>query len=287
MGTPINEIHYTFDSYKFKLQASSTYSLSLKNKFPLTIKAYQPSIIPLGVKIVKSAGYAFFLWGKSQREVFIHTGLIDGGYRGELQMIIHNVTQHNITLLKNELKINLMAFQYALPRIYDQTLLSAPQYPGDAGYDISLPGHLDINPHGETTIPLNIAFPRSIKHYKPVIVGRSGMAARGIVTTPKEVLGDSHELCLQNFTDQQISFPPGTRICQIVFLHKGNIRPPSRLSCRVVNIEENFNFKPEPVTFVEVNSDSSPPSQEGVISGPMARLTNIRGEKGIGSSGIN
>ncbi|UNP64468.1 deoxyuridine triphosphatase [Saguinine gammaherpesvirus 1] len=287
MGTPINEIHYTFDSYKFKLQASSTYSLSLKNKFPLTIKAYQPSIIPLGVKIVKSAGYAFFLWGKSPREIFIHTGLIDGCYRGELQMIIHNVTQHNITLLKNELKINLMAFQYALPRIYDQTLLSAPQYPGDAGYDISLPGHLDINPHGETTIPLNIAFPRSIKHYKPVIVGRSGMAARGIVTTPKEVLGDSHELCLQNFTDQQISFPPGTRICQIVFLHKDNLRQPAKLSCGVVNIGDNFNFRPEHVKFVEVCTESNQTSQGGDISNPMTRLTNIRGEKGIGSTGIN
>lgn len=60
MATPINEIHYTFDSYKFKLQATSTYILSLKNKFPLTIKAYQPSLIPLGIKIVKSSGYAFF-----------------------------------------------------------------------------------------------------------------------------------------------------------------------------------------------------------------------------------
>ncbi|BBB06506.1 deoxyuridine triphosphatase [Rhinolophus gammaherpesvirus 1] len=281
------EVYYEFESTAFKLTSGLESSrVTLTNLHPILVRPFVPTVLPLGLKLLHCLnGQAFILSGQSQKKVFCHTGMIDSGYRGEIKLVVLNTTQYNITLFADELKISLVSFFYSTPLLQDNFLLSRPHYAKDAGFDLYLPEDLLIFPQSSTTLTINSSVPTTSKFFKPVIFGRSGLATEGIVLDVVKWTHNPLTLKIYNFTDNTVRYPVGTRICQVVFVHKRHF--PSKLKhfFTYVNINSKVAFYWANVSFIDaknmIYTNLSSPSCGDTVPPD----GNDRGDMGFGSSG--
>lgn len=265
--------------------------LCLTNTVPILIKPFLTFILPTGITILNSPGCAFLLIAKGTYKTFCHTGVIDPGFRGEIKLIIANKTQYNTTLLPKELTVSIIAFYFSTPVIVD-SFLSRPQYSNDAGFDLSLPSDLIIYPYKKTSIKLYLTCPVPTTHYKPVIFGRSGLATKGIVIDVTKWKKNSLKIDFYNFTQETAKFSRGTRVCQVVFVHKIHLPCRYKYYLHFMQLNRNIVISWANVSFINLERDTC----QSLVHLPQINESRnmhcydnpcfIRGENGFGSSGI-
>nr|BEG23128.1 dUTPase [Macronycteris gammaherpesvirus 1] len=279
-------VYYQLNSDLFKIASPIDSSqISLVNLHPIVIRPFVATIIPLGLKVVHcSSQQAFILVGYSEKKVFCHTGLIDPGYRGEVKMVVLSKTQYNITLFAGELKVFLFTLYFSTPVIQDISILNRPQYSLDAGYDLHLPENITLYPQSCATITLNHQIPTPSNSFKPVIFGRSGLATEGVVMLVTKWTHSPLTLKLYNYTDQTLMYPSGTRICQVVFVHKMHF--PTKLKAFFLNVKSHPKtpFFRANVYFVNIQNETLPPSAK-ISALDKFQVDKQRGNCGFGSSG--
>ncbi|UTM05536.1 deoxyuridine triphosphatase [Equid gammaherpesvirus 2] len=280
------EIYYEFTSSSFEITSPPESSkITLTNLYPILVRPYVPAVIPLGIRIIYgNKGQGFILAGSSQKKVFCHTGLIDPGYRGEIKLIVLNTTKYNVTLFAGELRVSLFSFFFSTPIIYDYDLLNRPQYSDDAGYDLYLQEDLMLFPQASTTVTIDSRVPTTTKFFKPVVFGRSGLATRGVVVDVVKWTHSPLTLKIYNFTDNTLRYSAGTRICQVVFVHRRHF--PSKLKhfFTYINLNSKTSFYWANVSFVNCQNDA----YRSLVTLPCQEDTDrgYRGDSGFGSSGM-
>lgn len=286
------EIQIEFKAEKFRLSSRErARTLCLYNESPIIMRPSLPTMVPTGVTIKKTGLVAFILTGTSKPGIVIHTGLIDSGYQGEIQAIVINSTQSNITLFQGDLKLKLCAVTYLTPPILDESLLNAPHYYLDMGYDLKLPYRITVKANNKITVDLNAAIFHS-SSYHPVVFGRSGLASRGIIVYPK-IWRPNMKITIHNYTSNEIKFEKGSRICQVGFMHK--YHQPLNLRHAIKRLRKQpFTPKGLNVAFITIANTGLPnrssfSATPPVLPAPesLQATQNERGNKGFGSSEHN
>nr|UTK45418.1 deoxyuridine triphosphatase [Equid gammaherpesvirus 5] len=251
------EVYYEFESRSFEqTSAPESSRVAFTNLYPILVRPYVATVIPLGLKIVRgTGGQGYILAGSSHKKVFCHTGMIDPGYRGEIKLIVLNTTQYNITLFAGELKVSLFAFYFSTPIIYESNLLQRPQYSGDAGYDLRLREDLLVFPQSCTTVTIDAQVPTTTKYFKPVVFGRSGLATQGVVIDVTKWTHRPLTVNVYNYTDNTLRYSAGTRICQVVFVHKRHFPRRLRNFFTSVTLNGKTAFYWANVSFVNCQTD--------------------------------
>lgn len=104
-------------------------------------------------------------------------------------------------------------------RMHPNTIIPVRGTDGSAGYDLFTVTEVTLAPGDRMAIPLGFAtdMPREI-HGR--IESRSGMALRGLVVLTGVIDSDYRgewKVIMQNFSTEEVVFPPGARIAQVVF----------------------------------------------------------------------
>ena len=91
--------------------------LDLRSRIDYTIKPFERALIPTGIKIEIPFGYAGFIQPRSGLAInkgigiLNSPGLIDSGYRGEINVILINLDKNNLFGIKKGDKICQMVIQ--------------------------------------------------------------------------------------------------------------------------------------------------------------------------------
>lgn len=289
MALPRNqrpEIYVKHISQRFRITSDEGASrLCLTNTVPILLRSGVPNLVSLGLKIVTPREYAFLLTAQTIKKVVCHTGLIDTGYQGELKLLIVNTKEYNATLYPHDLLVYLVAFNYHTPHV-DQRFLTPPQYQGDAGYDLRCPGHMLWYP-GETGSFTRLEpRPAQGRQYVPVILGRSGLACKGLLACPRKWKSHRFTAKLTNYSKETLELSRGDRMCQVVFMDRQHL--PSRRKLTLAHTMKigKLRFCWANVSFMDTDTDLvenlAPLSTEPHTS----HHGRTRGDAGFGSSGL-
>ncbi|ARW78116.1 deoxyuridine triphosphatase [Common bottlenose dolphin gammaherpesvirus 1 strain Sarasota] len=282
---------YTYASDKLTILSKDESSrIWLTNKTPVLVRPHQPFILPLGVFVDSIPGHAILLTGKTDRPVTCHVGLIDPGYTGELKLILNNSTPFNQTLFPEELQIYVMAFMFSTPLILDNNLLSRPHYSEDAGYDLLSPFDFYVYPLTSFSILIPHPCPAPKKMFVPVVLGRSGIAISGVTVSATVWNKDQLKIRLFSHAGETQHFSKGSRICQVVFMHKRHVRSKYCHPFDCFQLSPSLFFSWAQVSFKNLGERTA--QHAGIHDGSPAppSVTNetrpVRDGNGFGSSGM-
>lgn len=281
------EFYYKIDSANFAITSKQESSkLELTNLETVNVSPFHAKVIKLGLQIQMVQGYALLLLAQGNKNICFHPGLIDPGYKGDLRLICNNKTCSNQTLVPGQLKVTVVAFYYSTPLLIQPAVISAPQYDHDVGFDLLCPQYLMVFPTKTFTLKMRARCPVNSQNFVPVILGRSGFAAKGLTVKACIWKDPILEITLSNYSSETISIGENHRICQVAFIHRDHIPTPkvwAALRCFVKL--GDIPFKQANVSFIDICKDvcisTNTLNHETVIS-----QKNIRGTKGLGSSGI-
>ncbi|AAX58090.1 ORF54 [Ovine gammaherpesvirus 2] len=279
------EVYYKKEESRFKVTSDQEESkLQLVNTKLVTVRPFEATVLPLGVYVRAVPGYAILLLAKGSRNVNFHTGLIDPSYCGELKLICNNLTSSHQGIAAGSLKVTIVSFTYATPILVQPSILQPPRYHDDVGYDLHLDRIIVVLPLRAFTLKVSAACPVASRNFVPIVLGRSGLASRGLTVRPLVWRNSTLKLTLFNHTSETMLLQANSRICQVVFIHSQNLPTPSFLS-RLCCAEKIWDipFRQSRVSFIDIKKDlctsSSTLNQESVCN------NRVRGTKGLGSSG--
>ncbi|ALE14768.1 ORF54 [Felid gammaherpesvirus 1] len=262
---------------------SDCYELTLTNTQNILIEPFTPTIVPIGIKIIKCPkNLGCFLYGHSNKAVCCHLGVIDPGYTGELKLIIWSTTASAITILAKELQVSIVPFNYITPNLSSQNLLSHPHYLNDVGYDLHLPEDITIFPMSSKRIYIFKHPPHVSKLYTAVVLGRSGLAINGTIVTATKWTSNFLEIKLTNYSNSLVYYAKGTKICQITFIHNKHLLSPNTHTTKSCTIGTSV-FSGSKICFVE---DKNVNQNENYSCVPTQKIEcqQVRGDSGFGSS---
>nr|QKE51717.1 ORF54 [Human gammaherpesvirus 8] len=291
-SAPLPRVEYVFETSKFRMTSRANEArLRLTNECPILVRPHEPFIMPTGIHFTRTPSCAFILTGETDKDVFCHTGLIDGGYRGEIQVILLNKRKYPVTLYRGELNICLSAFNYVLPPLRDVSFLTPPMYANDAGFDVMVMHSMVIPPTTDQPfmIYLGVETPGPPEPHVALALGRSGLASRGIVIDVSEWGPRGLQLKFYNYSGQPWLAQPGSRICQIVFVERRHILKGFKKCLRHRKLAPGVRFREARVHFREdTNSVRKHTHEENAVHEPNVATASadIRGTKGLGSSGF-
>ncbi|CAA45677.1 dUTPase [Saimiriine gammaherpesvirus 2] len=286
MPYKVPEIYYRFEPQTFYITSPARASnLQLINHNNILVKAGQVTIVSTGIIFPKETSFAFILYGKSAKSIFCHTGLIDPGFQGELKLIVLNKTEDDITLFENDLRVSVTAFVYGVPKLHDYSDLCPPRYSKDAGFDLYLPTDVTVKPRVPNRYSVNICCPAQLKSYKPVLFGRSGLAAKGL-TIKVSRWQNQLQIIFYNYTKSQITYTARTRIAQVVFMHKKHLPTTLTRLKPTMHLSENIKYSWARVSFQDIKT--FPVQDEKLYSSSKDTSDSqmSRGDAGLGSSGL-
>ncbi|ADW24395.1 dUTPase [Cricetid gammaherpesvirus 2] len=283
--------------------------LKFSNCAEIKVNATGGTQVPMGLWISASHGFPLILHGVcTNPDIVCHTGLIDPSYTGELSIILANSRHTECTVAPDDLTVFLLPFGHTTPVISDDcTVLKPPAYQDDAGFDLVLETNVTIAPKTVHEITSDMSFLRGIDHgkYSPMLIGRSGLACRGILIYPSKVQDGKASVKIINLTKEVVILRGGTRFCQLIFVKKSHI--PSIIHTLKTG-QGSFLVKAPNISFLKVacpdetcpNSSKvdtfeflancpavkgfscAPPAGEQSFPAPVCK---IRHSKGFGSSG--
>lgn len=265
-------------------------TLQLVNNKPVVIEPFRSSVVPLGVYLRCLPGYACMLLANTYRNVTFHPGLIDPTYMGELKLICNNRTDAYVVVPAGRLKVTVLAFTFLSPILTGPSVLSPPQYTDDAGYDLCLDQLVMVLPLKAFTFQLALTCPIQSKNFTPVVLGRSGLAAKGLSITPCKWKGDVLRLSMFNHTSETIILPEGSRLCQVVFMHNDHlptIKPRILAAFLFQHRLMDMPFCQSRVSFIDIQKDPCTSTSTLFQDSTGNSISDAtRGSKGLGSSGI-
>ncbi|AAD21380.1 dUTPase [Macaca mulatta rhadinovirus 17577] len=282
-------VPYAFDSCKFEIIPKNNSSrIALRNKFPVVVKPGEPLVVPLGLKIIRAPQCAFFLSGAPTDEVYYHTGLIDQGYRGEIKLIVLNKTKQVVTLYRGEVNVSLIAFMYASPGPLKCPILNLPHYSLDAGFDVTSPHAMTIPPTDRTPFTLSLYYksPQLSTPHVPLIVGRSGLATKGLTVDATKWTQSLVHLRFYNFTKEPIDIPANSRICQVVFIHEDHVPSGWNILRSRVQLGSTLQISWAKIRFTDVATLPKTHPLNSRHTQSQTEPETARGAKGLGSSGL-
>lgn len=104
MNLEIQKIKYLAETWYRKHDNDAGWDIPLPNDdtiFPMATK-----VIPLGWAVAIPDNYVGFLMGRSstfiKKDLQVVTGVIDSGYRGEIGLVLHNVSNEPVYVHKGE-----------------------------------------------------------------------------------------------------------------------------------------------------------------------------------------
>lgn len=281
--------------------------LKFKNIVPITVNATSGTPILLGLHIIKHSGFPIILNAVCENQhVVCHTGLVDPGFRAEVAVIVATSSQEAVTIEPGHLTVYAMPVGYTVPVITDDTVLKNPVYDEDAGFDFRTSEHICLLPKTKHSFAFDLTHLKSIAPgFTPIVLGRSGIACRGILVTPTDIpLHEKFILTLYNLTKEPVLLSPGTRIAQLIFISKTNTPSLIQIFTKHIkecDIPENPAIKFKRIPFSTPCKQSSPNStlqnscmKETPIASSMSERVEMggatvgkpsRGTKGFGSSG--
>ncbi|AAC95579.1 orf 54 [Ateline gammaherpesvirus 3] len=286
MPAKVPVIYYKFKPQNFYITSSvGASNLHLTNHTNILVKAGQVTIVNLGMSLARETNFAFVLCGKSSKNIFCHTGLIDPGFQGEMKLIVLNKTESDIVLLENELRVSITAFVYGVPKLHDYSDLCPPRYCKDAGFDLYLPTDIKVHPGIPNKYSVNICCPAHIKSYKPILFGRSGIAAKGL--TIKVTRWENQlQIMFYNYTTSQKSYPARTRIAQVVFMHKRHLPRTFTRFKPTMHLSDNIKYAWARVSFQDINVVCPSNIRTSSTNNDTPDSQPVRGTAGLGSSGL-
>lgn len=92
-----------------------------------TIKPRQTLMIPIGVAMEIQEGYVGLIWDKSSigsKSIKTLGGVIDAGYRGELKVMIHNLSNESYTFEHGHKVAQIIIQRVEFPEIIESEKLS-------------------------------------------------------------------------------------------------------------------------------------------------------------------
>ncbi|AIA62091.1 orf54 [Alcelaphine gammaherpesvirus 2] len=285
------EVYYKKVPSSFTVTSTQEDSkLQLVNSKAVVIEPFKSSVVPLGVYVKSLTGYATLLLANTYKNVTFHPGLIDPNYMGELKLICNNNTDCYQVVPAGRLRVSVVAFTFCTPILMGPCVLSPPQYSGDAGYDFCLDQLVVVLPLKAFSMQFNIACPVKFQNFTPIVLGRSGLAARGLSLSPYMWKEDVLKLSVFNHTAEAIILPEGSRICQVVFMHNDHLPKPrvlAKLVCQYKLLD--IPFRQSKISFIDIQKDrctSTSTLFQDATSTTAATTNAIRGNKGLGSSGV-
>nr|WIV69256.1 dUTPase [Bovine gammaherpesvirus 4] len=256
--------------------------LCLINKSQILIMPGVPNVVSLGVRIINPGTYAFLLHARGNKKVFCHIGLVDPGYKGDVRLILMNKTTRPVVIAAKQLKVSLLAFCFAVPYVLPINCpITLPQYPLDAGLDITLPQNLSIPPRTTAIVSIS-GCPHISPKFIPVILGRSGMASKGLGVKAIKWQSSPVLIKITNYSDVTHTFTAGARICQVVFMDSDHFKFTFNIWSNI-KLSHLGNFSWSKTRFIAQGED---------VDHSIIDLTNTgdgdtkRGSMGFGSSGL-
>nr|QRE02534.1 hypothetical protein [Otarine gammaherpesvirus 4] len=287
-------VYYKKQGSKFTLQSiHGNWRLFLVNDSVVLLSPHRPCVLPLGVYVTLPPGYAAFIIGHAGPDITCHCGLVDPGYDGELKLIINVCSIYNVALWPGRLRVYITAFEYSTPMLLVASPLTRPRYHLDAGFDLRVPYSFTIYPHQSSTVTIRSPCPAPVRFFKPVVVGRSGLAASGVTVRVTRWRNNNLKILVYNHTENTVAFDCGARFCQVVFIHHRHL-PAVYVKClKHMKLGDSVPFTCKNVRFEGMSevlpSQRPPPALNGCdLLG--ALKDKYRGEKrgaaGFGSSGV-
>lgn len=313
------EIQYSFQSKNFA-ECTHGWSLStggnaiqpgtrlkFQNIKRLSIDPTSGTPILLGLHIIKHCGFPLILNAICENQLITcHTGLIDPGYQAEVAVIVATSSQEPEIIEPGQLTVFAIPVGYTVPVIKDDAILKNPVYDQDAGFDFRTSENICLLPKTKHTFSFDLSHLTNIAPgFTPVVLGRSGIACRGILVTPTKInIQEKFTIIVHNLTKEAILLAPGTRIAQLIFVSKANT--PSILQIFTKHINECDIPENPAIKFKRVHqplecatpSANSHDSKQGIKEIPLAssfsekvelgganRGKPCRGKNGFGSSG--
>ncbi|ACY41124.1 deoxyuridine triphosphatase [Wood mouse herpesvirus] len=266
--------------------------LKFQNVSPIIVQPSEGTKVPLGLFIQKTSGFPLILNAICANSLIAgHTGLIDPGYRGEVSVILATASKSTVEIAPGHLTVYILPVSYTVPVITDDHLLKNPVYDEDAGFDFRASEDLCLLPKTRHTFQFDLTHLSGIApEFTPVVLGRSGIACRGILVTPTGInMAEKFSLTLHNLTTEPIIIPQGIRIAQIVFVSKSY--SPSLL--QLLANKETVMDIPDltAVQFIRVPHESAQKAEN--VQEKNRRYSRQRPAKpsregrGFGSSGVN
>ncbi|QBN85170.1 deoxyuridine triphosphatase-like protein [Phocid alphaherpesvirus 1] len=239
----IQDNSWTINKTKDALLITNNKQIDLTEDFK-GADAFYNKLIDIGIRIATPSQYAVFVtqmcFDDEERDcnpnVFVVNGVIDSGYRGIVKALIYHhsftktINAHSLKLklpllkLSNDL-IPIAPNLHSLSKptfenfLYDFYSIFNKKRDEDAGYDISSPQTIQIEPGYSyfVTIPI---FQLDMEN-PPIacIFGRSSMNLKGLIVLP--TIWKPRTRCqffIKNVTRQPIVLKEGQRIAQLVLI---------------------------------------------------------------------
>ena len=118
------------------------------------VQPYHVQLIPTGIKIQLPTDIFAIINGRSslsQKGILIHPGIIDNDYRGELKVILQNLTKTNLKIKTLDKIAQLIIHNYHKPQIIEVTSLE-PSIRQEQGFGSSSTNTMTENSMDTTNI---------------------------------------------------------------------------------------------------------------------------------------
>jgi dUTPase len=180
-------------------------------------------LVDTGLKMASEAGAYVFPTVNANKSLFIGPGVIDPDYRGEVKVIVTNLSSETILVHKHQ-HIAELVFVKPITNFegFESTnLLPCRSSPGAVGYDVHSAANIIIQENSSCFIETGVTIPRCDKNLYPVLFPRSGFLAKGIIATPVHIENEA-VLLFHNTTNSNFVIEKNTRVAQIVLFPKSD-----------------------------------------------------------------